>query len=317
MQVRRMMVLAGLCLASTASLAHGQDAINHPRTCPPAGGSCEGTEQSDLIVAGNNADEIFAKGGNDDIELDADFTSGTADVANGGPGRDCIDGGGGGDLMLGGPGDDNRPCAFTFFVNLRAAMTGGPGNDRISGGPGNDSMDGIFDDDTMLGDEGNDLIQDPSPRDRDTFLGGAGNDTLNANDGDGRDLVDGGPGIDNCTGDPGDTIVNCEIGTNRNSPSGDTVRPEADLSGVPARTCARRPFTARISAHDTGGVARTELREDQTTLDTLPTTGSTDTAFAVRVPVAKQLPGRHLLTVDVQDEAGNTRTLRRAFRRCP
>jgi Ca2+-binding RTX toxin-like protein len=174
------------------------------------GGRCEGTEEADTIVANNASQRVFGFGGDDDIELDAIFTSGSGDVAFGGEGRDCIDGGAGNDRMFGGPGDDNRPCEFTAFVNPQAALTGGPGDDTIFGGPGNDSMDGIFDDDTLFGGPGDDLLQDRSPGDKDRLFGGPGNDTLDAADGDGDDLIDGGPGKDDCTGDAGDRFVNCE-----------------------------------------------------------------------------------------------------------
>jgi Ca2+-binding RTX toxin-like protein len=174
------------------------------------GGRCEGTEEKDTIVANNATQQVFGFGGDDDIELDAIFTSGSGDTAFGGEGRDCIDGGAGNDLMVGGPGDDNRPCEFTAFVDPQAALTGGPGDDTILGGPGNDSMNGIFDDDTLFGGPGDDLLRDTSPGDKDRLFGGEGEDTLDARDGDGNDLIDGGPGKDDCSGDPTDTFVNCE-----------------------------------------------------------------------------------------------------------
>ena len=173
-------------------------------------GTCEGTDGADTIVAGNSANRVIGKAGDDDIELDAAFPSGSPDVGLGGEGRDCIDGGAGGDVMIGGPGDDNRPCEFTAFVDPEAALTGGPGNDRIEGGPGNDSMNGIFDDDLLLGGTGDDLLRDASPDDKDRMFGGPGKDTLDARDGGGDDLVDGGPGKDDCSGDQGDRFVNCE-----------------------------------------------------------------------------------------------------------
>ena len=174
------------------------------------GGRCEGTDDRDTIVASNKPERVFGEGGDDDIELDVVFASGSSDEAYGGPGRDCIDGGGGGDLMIGGPGDDNRACEFTAFVDPLAALTGGPGDDRIEGGSGDDTMNGIFDDDTLLGGSGNDLLRDPSPLDKDRLFGGSGRDTLDARDGDGDDLIDGGTGSDDCTGDQNDQFVNCE-----------------------------------------------------------------------------------------------------------
>jgi Ca2+-binding RTX toxin-like protein len=94
--------------------------------------------------------------------------------------------------MIGGPGDDNVPCEFSAFVDPEAALTGGPGNDRIYGGPGDD------------------LLRDTSPDDKDKLFGGLGNDTLEATDDVGANLVDGGPGKDDCSGDAADTFVYCE-----------------------------------------------------------------------------------------------------------
>jgi Ca2+-binding RTX toxin-like protein len=201
-----------LPLSGGAALAQGSTDTSNPATVPLAcdAPTCEGTDEADTIIAGQSANRVIGKGGDDDIELDAAFPSGSPDVGLGGEGRDCIDGGAGGDVMIGGPGDDNRPCEFTAFVDPEAALTGGPGNDRIDGGPGNDSMNGIFDDDLLLGGTGDDLLRDASPDDKDRLYGGWGKDTLNAQDGGGDDLIDGGPGKDDCTGDRGDRFVNCE-----------------------------------------------------------------------------------------------------------
>ncbi len=195
-------------LFSTAGVAFANNVVTNVINCD--GGSCEGTADNDTIVASNKIERVFGNGGDDDIELDVVFPSGSSDVADGGEGRDCIDGGAGGDLMLGGPGDDNRVCEFTVFVDPLAALTGGPGDDTIDGGPGDDSMNGIFDNDTLFGGPGDDLLRDPSPLDKDRLFGGEGRDTLDATDVDGNDLVDGGPGDDDCTGDQNDTFVNCE-----------------------------------------------------------------------------------------------------------
>ena len=199
---------AGGALAQGATQTYGPTGTDDEINCD--GGRCEGTDGDDTIVASNKAERVFAKAGNDDIELDAAFPGGSSDDAFGGRGRDCIDGGGGADLMVGGPGNDNRPCEFTAFVDPEAAMTGGPGNDTIKGRGGDDSMNGIFDDDMLRGGAGDDLVQDPSPDDEDTLRGGPGRDTLDATDGDGNDVVRGGRGTDDCSGDKGDRFENCE-----------------------------------------------------------------------------------------------------------
>ena len=212
-----LVTMAALLLPLTAGVAAAQDAtpalaragvVNALVTCD--GGRCEGTDEADTIVGNNATQLVLGFRGDDDIELDAVFTSGSSDTGFGGEGRDCIDGGAGNDLMVGGPGDDNRPCEFTAFVDPQAALTGGPGDDRIEGGPGNDTMNGIFDDDLLIGGPGDDLLRDGSPADKDRHVGGPGNDTIDARDGDGGDVVDGGHGKDTCSGDPGDSFLNCE-----------------------------------------------------------------------------------------------------------
>ena len=211
-------VLAGDAVVASAGVTKAQDATQtqsrtnnvliETKTCER--GRCEGTDRADTLVGNNATQEVFGFRGDDDIELDAVFTSGSSDFGFGGEGRDCIDGGAGNDLMVGGPGDDNRPCEFTAFVDPQAALTGGPGDDTIVGGPGNDSMNGIFDDDRLFGGPGNDLLRDGSPADRDRLFGGPGNDTLDARDGVGSDFIDGGAGNDDCSGDAIDRFINCE-----------------------------------------------------------------------------------------------------------
>jgi Ca2+-binding RTX toxin-like protein len=208
---------AALMVSAAPALAGEWRATTSGASAPVVGevfvcerAKCDGTQERDTIVGDQSTQHVVALGGDDDIELDANFTSGSGDRAFGGEGRDCIDGGAGNDLMVGGPGDDNRPCEFTAFVDPQAGLTGGPGDDTILGGPGNDTMNGIFDDDLLRGGTGDDLLRDTSVRDEDRLFGEAGNDTLDARDGDNGDLIDGGPGNDDCSGDAGDRFVNCE-----------------------------------------------------------------------------------------------------------
>jgi hypothetical protein len=78
---------AGVALAQSSAIA----AATAPITCN--GGTCEGTEENDTLVASNGAERVIGRGGDDDIELDAAFPGGSSDLGIGGPGRDCIDGG--------------------------------------------------------------------------------------------------------------------------------------------------------------------------------------------------------------------------------
>jgi hypothetical protein len=63
--------------------------VNDVKTCE--GGRCDGTDAADTIVASNATQQVYGYKGDDDIELDVIFTSGSSDVGIGGEGRDCID----------------------------------------------------------------------------------------------------------------------------------------------------------------------------------------------------------------------------------
>lgn len=196
--------VAGTVMLMTGAVAVGQG----PPVCD--GPRCIGTKGNDTIIASTGEETVIGRRGDDDIELDALIAVGSDDVGRGNRGRDCIDGGAGNDLMVGGRGDDNRPCEFTAFVNPRAGLTSGPGDDKVLGRSGDDSMDGIAGSDVLVGNRGNDLIEDFMVNDSDRMRGGRGADELNALDGDGDDLVNGGPGTDNCMGDSMDEFKNCE-----------------------------------------------------------------------------------------------------------
>ncbi len=122
--------------------------------------------------------QLFALGGDDNINLDLDLT-GTRKVVDAGEGDDSVDLSGTLDATIfGGDGNDTligSPLADTIF--------GGPGNDTLIGGGGNDFQ---------YGEDGND-----------TF----GNPTLTSNgvaDDPGDDFNFGGSGFDNFVWEPGD-----------------------------------------------------------------------------------------------------------------
>ena len=102
-----------------------------------------GTDDKDLILAGNFGDIIKAKGGNDcviggtesdDIKgqngNDEIFGLGGGDTIMGGTGNDLLDGGNGGDFISGGDGDDD--------------LKGQAGNDTLNGEKGIDSLNGVL-----------------------------------------------------------------------------------------------------------------------------------------------------------------------------
>jgi Ca2+-binding RTX toxin-like protein len=135
-----------------------------------------GTDNDDLIKAGDEADTINGGKGDDRV-----FGGDGFDVVKGGDGFDSLFGNEGDDSIFGDKGDDY--------------LRGGRGNDYVKGGQGNDLVLGKRGDDTVLGEDGDD-----------TVLGGKGKDTVRG--GKGNDLLDGGAGVDILEGGQGmDTFV--------------------------------------------------------------------------------------------------------------
>jgi hypothetical protein len=182
-------------------------------------GEIDGTDQADVIIGDNKANEVTSlrgddrlcgRGGNDRIRP---FISNIEDTyqANGGAGNDDIDDGAGNDLLLGGPGNDR--------------LDGGSNADRLEGGPGDDEILAV------------DSALSSIPPALDTVLGGGGDDVIRAADGF-RDVIDCGAGRDRVTFDADlDEITNCE----RRTP----VAPDASRAGAdPARPAAADPEDA-------------------------------------------------------------------------
>jgi hypothetical protein len=191
-----------------------------------------GTEQNDLLSAGNGDDTIYGDGGNDRI-----YTGGGDDLAFGGAGDDIIfDGGAGaaGDVIRGEDGHD----VISLSAGL-AIVFGGNGNDFVIGGAsaaevfanaGNDfvllgrgggaAMGGVGDDwlegggggDGVIGEDGRGLVVDvttglPAPAGRGQETG---DDVIVLGDGDdrgegelGNDIFIDGAGDDRYAGDDG------------------------------------------------------------------------------------------------------------------
>ncbi|WP_426957171.1 calcium-binding protein [Muricoccus radiodurans] len=137
-----------------------------------------GTDASETIQTGNDADLVIAQGGNDTV-----FTSGGDDQVQAGAGNDYVDSGSGNDLVFGQDGDD------TLFT--------GAGNDQAQGGAGHDSISGGGGSDQLFGQEGNDLLYGgQQDRAADYMEGGSGNDTFVWSPGDGNDQFQGQDGTD-------------------------------------------------------------------------------------------------------------------------
>ncbi len=198
-----------------------------------------GTDRRDIFDGSNQAERVFAYGGNDDI-----FGYGGNDKLYGGDGNDLLVGGKGKDALFGGDGSD--------------LLAGEQGNDKLNGGEGFDyatfyydpkgvavnletgiardgyggrdaltSIEGVYGSkyaDTIRGDDGTNEL-----------FGNQGNDTLIG--GGGQDLLVGNKGADTfvfADGDVGDRVSNADLIGDFSRREGDTI----DLSGLDANANA-------------------------------------------------------------------------------
>lgn len=149
----------------------------------------EGTNMSDIILAGGGPQEIFGLNGNDTIRA-----GGGPDIVHGGNGSDLLKGQGGPDVMYGGNGKD--------------ILQGGPGPDILEGGNGADILIGGIAADTLTGGAGPDTF---------VFLA-ASEAPGHGSDADGHDDHDGGNGCGghddggDAGGPPRETITDFNLG---------------------------------------------------------------------------------------------------------
>jgi Ca2+-binding RTX toxin-like protein len=106
-----------------------------------------------LITGTANADQVFARGGNDTVN-----TLAGADFVDAGNGNDTVNAGQGDDVVLGGNGND--------------ILNGDGGDDVLLGGAGRDTLRGGTGDDVLVGGDGRDIL-----------IGGAGADHLEGGNG--------------------------------------------------------------------------------------------------------------------------------------
>jgi ELWxxDGT repeat protein len=136
-----------------------------------------GSEASDNLLGGNNAEQIQALGGQDTVTSFG--------------GNDFIDGGDGDDRLISNTGDDN--------------LIGGNGKDTLSSGNGRDTLWGGNDNDVLRGRGGNDNLTGGG--NNDLLDGGIGDDTLDGRSGDDIFVLKSDAGSD--------TIVDFRLGSDR------------------------------------------------------------------------------------------------------
>ncbi|WP_375287681.1 calcium-binding protein [Sphingomonas sp.] len=194
-----------------------------------------GTNRRDIFDGSNQAERVFAYGGNDDI-----FGYGGNDLLYGGGGNDLLVGDNGNDKLYGEAGSD--------------LLAGERGNDRVDGGKGFDyatyfyapkganvnlatgrAQDGFGGTDTLVSIEGvyGSKFADTIRGDGGTneLFGNQGNDTLIG--GGGQDLLVGNKGADRFVfndGDVGEKLANADLIGDFSRREGD----EIDLSGLDA-----------------------------------------------------------------------------------
>ncbi len=140
------------------------------QTDVPAGGYNEihGRVSSELRNGTNNADSIFAKGGNDRV-----YGRGGDDLIFGQTGNDRLFGGTGNDRLFGDAGDDH-----IYGENGDDRLAGNSGSDRLHGEDGNDVIFGDSGVDHLYGGGGDDHLQGGGGSDR--LFGGLGSDIFYA-----------------------------------------------------------------------------------------------------------------------------------------
>ncbi len=166
-------------------------ATNHLTGAGLDGAPDSGANSSEVIIATDRNDFIYARAGDDTVygEAGNDIIYGGAGIDRlyGGDGNDIIHGEDGGDLIDGGAGDD--------MLYGESSQSSAGGVDQIIGGAGNDTIYGGIGIDKLSGGMGDDVIfgQD----DTDPFTHG----------GDGNDYIDGGTSGDLIYGDEGDDLL--------------------------------------------------------------------------------------------------------------
>ncbi|MDA9020119.1 Ig-like domain-containing protein, partial [Flavimaricola sp.] len=162
-----------------------------PDGSEPFGLTLTGTENAEVLDGGVGGDLISGLGGNDTLKgfAGSDVLDGGAgadqlnggvgnDILRGGDGNDSLDGGDGADELYGGDGDDD----------LRQGNGGAETSGLLDGGAGNDKLyasaaieAGVFQVETLIGGDGDDLIYRVGYYSEDTVNAGAGDDTINLN----------------------------------------------------------------------------------------------------------------------------------------
>lgn len=221
--------------------------------------TCYSGAGSDSILGGDGNDRLVARGNNDSV---VDFTSFWGDAGNDIlkfklDVRGALDGGAGDDKLIGADFDDS--------------LDGGAGSDILIALDGDDTLDGMDDRDFVYGGKGNDIVR-----------GGAGDDEVRGNRGnddlfgdDGADDLRGGGNDDDLSGGAGNDFLFGENGRDTlNGGAGDDVLTGGIGGG--ASDGLRDVFVWDNASFGGGGFDRVKDFEDGIDVLDLRLSGATD-----------------------------------------
>jgi len=183
---------AALLLASGVAIAANVSCKSGSTSTKP----CKGTPDPDTILGTGGIDFIKSLESNDVVDARAGD-----DKLYGDEGADALYGKGGNDTIDGGPGNDNYKTQFTEpkdDPNGPDIDPNPPFGAGLRGASGNDTINGQAGDDDLIGNPGQDILDERgSSGDLDRAFGGTENDRVYADDNDVSDEVSCGEGLNN------------------------------------------------------------------------------------------------------------------------
>jgi RTX calcium-binding nonapeptide repeat (4 copies) len=148
-------------IGKISTLSSGTNLITCSPPIPPNTGTCNGTNQNDVILGSILQDTINGLDGNDRIQgnnlPDVIFGGDGDDIISGGEGTDTLFGEDGNDVLIG---DSGTNVVFGGGGNF---LYGGEGDDRLLGGSDNDVLTGGPGKDFFDCNEGSDTVADFNP----------------------------------------------------------------------------------------------------------------------------------------------------------
>ena len=192
-----LLLASGVAIAANVSCKSGSTSTN----------PCKGTPDPDTLIGTGGNDYIKSLGSNDVIDARAGD-----DKLYGDEGADALYGKGGNDTIDGGPGNDNFRTEFQVDPNGLDNDPNPPFGAGLRGASGNDTINGQAGDDDLIGNSGQDILDDKaSSGDLDRAFGGTEDDRVYANDNDFSDEVSCGEGLNNTKIDTDKDVASIDV----------------------------------------------------------------------------------------------------------